>query len=567
MMKTRHIVYISFVILLAAACKREDFLDRFPLDAISEQTYFKNENDLKLYVNRLYDYLPVQRARNPTAEDSTDARSDNYAMGNINTFLSGQYVVPPSGGGWTISDWSNIRNVNFFLKRYNNAQIDQTIKNYYAGEARFFRALFYWDKVKRFGAVPWLSSDLSDTSSMALYGPRQPHKVVMDSVLADLNYAVSNTADATNTNFAGRITKDVALALKARICLWEGTFRKYHALGDDQNFLREAANAAETLMNSGRYQIYKTGNPSSDYYNLFIQEELKGNKEAILARRYIRNVSMHNLTRDISNVWPALTKNFVRSILMRDGRPTALSPLYQGDDTPDNEQMNRDPRYSQIIATRGFSFTNNADGTKDLMTLPRIPSVVTGYALIKNYSPDPLQWVQSQSTLDLFIFRYAETLLIFAEAKAELGEATQAVIDRTINEIRSRVGMANMVIANLVKDPQSDFPTLAVLLDEIRRERRIELVGEGLRFDDLLRWKAGKLIENPETILGMKLTPALRAQYPASQISNVQVNANNYIRVYPNITARVWNDKMYLYPIPTDQLTLNPALMPQNAGW
>lgn len=566
-MKTRHALYISVLVLLAAGCKKEDFLDRFPLDAISEETYFKNENDLKLYVNQFYDALPVQRTRDPLNDYGTDAQSDNYAMGNINQFLSGQYVVPASGGQWSVSGWANIRGVNFFLKRYNRAEMDPTIKNYYAGEARFFRALFYWEKVKMFGAVPWLSEDLTDTSSMALYGPRLPHKVVMDSVLADLNYAVANTADATNTNFAGRITKDVAQALKARICLWEGTYRKYHGLGDEQNFLREAVNAAGALMQSGRYDIYSTGHPESDYYNLFIQEELKGNKECILARRYIKNVSMHNLTRDISNTWPALSKDFVRSFLMDDGKPTALSSRYQGDDTPDNEKMNRDPRYPQIIATRGFSFTNNADGTKDLMTLPRIPAVVTGYALVKNYSPDPLQWVQSQSTLDLFIFRYAETLLIYAEAKAELGEANQTVIDQTINKIRDRVGMAHMVIANLVKDPNSDFPDLPVLLDEIRRERRIETVGEGLRFDDLLRWKAGKLIENPETILGMKLTPALRAQYPASQISSIQVNANNYIRVYPNVTNRVWNDKMYLYPIPTDQLTLNPALLPQNPGW
>lgn len=566
-MKTKKILYIVILLLPFIACKKEGFLDRFPLDAISEQTYFKNENDLKLYINRFYDNLPVQRTRDPLSDYGTDAQSDNYAMGNINQFLSGQYVVPPNGGGWSISDWAGIRNVNFFLKRYNRAVIDQTLKNYYGGEAHFFRALFYWEKVKRFGAVPWLSSDLTDTSLMALYGPRQPHKVVMDSVLADLDFAAGNAADATNSNFAGRITKDVALALKARICLWEGTFRKYHGLGDEQKFLREAASAAETLMNTGRYQIYKTGNPSSDYYNLFIQEELKGNKENILARRFIRDVSMHNLTRDISNVWPALTKNFVRSFLMRDGKPAALSTLYQGDNTLDDEQANRDPRFSQIIATRGFSFTNNTDGTKDLMTLPRIPGVVTGYALIKNYSPDPLQWVQSQSTLDLFIFRYAETLLIYAEAKAELGEADQTVINRTINEIRSRVGMANMVIANLVKDPDSDFPELPVLIDEIRRERRIELVGEGHRFDDLLRWKAGKLLENPETILGMKLTPALRSQYPASQVSNVQVNGNFYIRVYPNVASRTWNDKMYLYPIPTDQLTLNPALLPQNPGW
>lgn len=559
-MKTIHALYIFAGMLLLGACKKEDFLDRFPQDAISEPTYFKNENDLKLYLNRFYDALPIQRG-------NSEANSDNFAQSNRDVFLAGEYVVPATEGNWSYAGWANIRYVNYFLQRYNRAEMDATLKNNYAAEGRFFRALFYWDKVKRFGAVPWLNADLTDTSTAILFGPRQPHKQVMDSVLADLNFAVANAAEATNAQFAGRITKDVALALKARICLWEGTFRKYQALGDEQPYLRAAADAAELLINSGRYGIYKTGNPSRDYYNLFIQEELRGNTESIMAMRFIKDVSMHNLTRQISDVWPALTKNFVRSFLDKNGVPTALSPLYQGDETLDKEMIDRDPRFSQIIATRGFSFTNNPNGTRDEMTLPRIPGVATGYAAIKNYSPDPVQWNANQSTIDLFIFRYAETLLIYAEAKAELGEADQAVIDKTINKIRERVGMANMVIATLVKDPQSMFPALPVLLDEIRRERRIELVGDGFRFDDLLRWKAGALINNPETILGMKLTPALRAQYPANQVNNVQVDANFYIRVYPNIAARTWNDKMYLFPLPNNELTLNPALLPQNLGW
>lgn len=560
------IISISILsIIVFSACKKENFLDRFPQDAISEPTYFKNENDLKLFLNQFYDSLPVQ---SPSFQSLyNDFNSDNFAPGAINTFLASQSTVPASGGGWSQLDWSKIRNVNYFLQRYNRAEIDDATKGYYAGEAHFFRALFYWQKVQRFGAVPWIATDLTDTSSSLLYGPRLPHKVIMDSVLADLNFAVANAADATNTQFAGRITKDVAQALKSRICLWEGTFRKYWALGDEQPWLQEAVTASEALINSGRYAIYKTGNPSTDYYNLFIQEELKGNKEAILARRYIKDVNMQTTTRDISNVWPALSKNFVRSFLCTDGLPTSLSPLYKGDDSLDAEKMNRDPRFTQIIATRGFSFKNNTDGSKDLMTLPRIPSIVTGYGAIKAYSPDPAQWNINQSTLDLFIFRYAEVLLNYAEAKAELGQADQTVIDNSINKIRGRVGMIPMVIGALVKDPRSDFPALPVLLDEIRRERRIELIGEGFRYDDLVRWKAGKLIENPETILGMKLVPAIRAQYPATQISSIQVDANNYIRVYTNITARTWNDKLYLYPLPIDQLTLNPALAPQNPGW
>ena len=559
-MTRKHTLYICSLILLLAACKKEDFLDRFPQDAISEPTFFKNENDLKLYLNQFYDALPVQRG-------NSEANSDNFAQSSRDVFLAGEYVVPATDGNWSYSGWANIRNVNYFLQRYDRAQMDGTVKNYYVAEARFFRALFYWEKVKRFGAVPWLSQDLTDTSSAILYGPRQPHKQVMDSVLADLNFATANAAEGSNQQFKGRITKDVANALKARICLWEGTFRKYHGLGDETEYLRAAADAAEAVMITGRYGIWTTGNPDKDYYNLFIQEELKGNVEAILARRYIKDISMHNLTRQISDIWPALTKDFVRSFLDKNGVPTALSALYQGDETLDDEMADRDPRFSQIIATRGFVVTANPGGTDDVVTLPRIPGVVTGYAAIKNYSPDLAQWNANQSTLDLFIFRYAETLLIFAEAKAELGEADQAVINRTVNEIRSRVGMAPMIISALVRDPQSKFPGIPVLLDEIRRERRIELVGDGFRFDDLLRWKAGTLINNPETILGMKLTPAMRAQYPANQVSNVIVDGNFYIRVYNNITSRTWTDRMYLYPLPTNELTLNPALLPQNPNW
>ena len=274
-MKT--ILSITLLLIVAfSACKKEDFLDRFPQDAISEPTYFKNENDLKLYINQFYDSLPVQSPSFQSAYN--DFNSDNFAPAAIDQFLASQLTVPASGGGWSPASWAQIRNVNYFLQRYNRAEADATIKAAYAGEARFFRALFYWQKVKLFGAVPWLSKDLTDTSVTQLYGPRQPHTVIMDSVLADLNFAVANAAEATNTQFAGRITKDVAQALKARICLWEGTYRKYWGFDGNQTWLREAVTASEALINSGRYAIYKTGNPSTDYYNLFIQEELKGNK-------------------------------------------------------------------------------------------------------------------------------------------------------------------------------------------------------------------------------------------------------------------------------------------------
>lgn len=558
-MKSRFSVNYLIVItgLFLAACDNQ--LDLYPKDSLSEPTLFKNANDLKLYCNQFYQDLPVQNSFH------SDNNSDNQVPLDNDDFLYGSYIVPVTDGQW---GWGQIRSCNYFLQRYQRADADEATKNRYAAEARFFRAFYYWGKVKRFGAVPWLSTDLTDTSATLLYGPRTPHKQVMDSVLADLDFAVDNLPEL-NTVEAGRLHKYAALALKSRICLWEGTFRKYHGMGDESKYLEAAVDASEAIIQSGNYEIYSTGEPETDYYNLFIQDDLSKNKEAILPKLYILNVLTQNLTRELGESGTGFSKNFVRSFLCTDGLPTSLSPLYKGDDSLDAEVTNRDPRFRQLIATKGFVLLNNADGTKNIFNRPQIGTATapTGYMIVKALSPDPAQWNAAQSTLDLFIFRYAEILLNEAEAKAELGQCTQTVLDNTINKLRDRVGMPPMVLNSLVKDPRSDFPSLPVLLDEIRRERRVELAAEGFRFDDLMRWKAGRLIDNPETILGMKLLPSVRAQYPPNQVNSVQVNGDNYIRLYTSITARKWNDKMYLYPVPTQELTLNPNLAPQNPGW
>jgi hypothetical protein len=555
--KQLSIYLLAVTALLWMACNKK--LNLYPQDALSEPTFFKNTNDLALYANQFYQNLPVQNSF------QSEKNSDNQVPLNRDAFLSGTYTIPVTGGGW---DWSLIRNCNYFLQRYQRVDADTATLNKYAAEVRFFRALFYWQKVVQFGDVPWLGKDLTDTSISLLYAPKNPHKQVMDSVLVDLNFAVNNLPDPDEVE-DGRLHKYAALALMSRICLWEGTYRKYHSMGDETPYLNATVTASEAIINSNNYTIWSTGNPKTDYYNLFIQENLTDNKEAILPMVYIKNVLTQNLTRELGESGTGFSKNFVRSFLCTDGLPAALSPLYKGDDSLDAEAANRDPRFSQLIATKGFVLQNNADGTKNIFTRPQIGTATapTGYMIIKGLSPDPAQWNAAQSTLDLFIFRYAEVLLNEAEAKAELGQCTQTVLDKTINKLRDRVGMPHMSISSLVKDPKSDFPVLPVLLDEIRRERRVELAADGFRFNDLLRWKAGPLIQNPETILGMKLLPSVRAQYPASQVSSVQVDANNYIRLYTNITARVWNDKMYLYPIPTQELTLNPKLLPQNAGW
>jgi hypothetical protein len=565
-MRYTNIIYTAIVAgVIFTSCKKDSYLNRYPLSDVSPQNFFTSETDLQLYCNQYYTHLPVQNFLN------ADDNSDDKAPGKIDQFLAGTYTIPSSATN-TAWDFSFNRTLNFFLANYTAANISDSVKNIYVGETLFFRAMDFWNKVKTFGDVPYINTYITDTSTSELYGARMPHKQVMDSVLNDLNFAV-NHLPAPAAAADGRLNKFIALALKARICLWEGTYRKYRHLGDEAPFLQAALDASGQIISSGLYNIYTTGHPESDYYNLFIQEELRGNPEAIMPMRYLPVVLMNGIDRSLGEANDGYSKDFVRSFLCTDGLPAGMSPLYKGDDSLDAEIKNRDPRFHQMIATRGFVFLEG-----DTIRLPRIGTTVapTGYQPVKGRSSSIAAWNANASTYDFFIFRYAETLLVYAEAKAELanqagGSFSQADLDMSINLLRDRVGMAHLKM-NAPVDPAlaAKYPlvtgSLQNVILEIRRERRVELASEGFRFDDLNRWQAGNVIDNPETILGMKLLPSVRAQYPPNQVSSIVTDANYYIRIYPNITARKWNDKMYLYPIPIQEITLNPSIK-QNDGW
>ncbi|WP_407484658.1 RagB/SusD family nutrient uptake outer membrane protein [Elizabethkingia miricola] len=559
----KQFIYTAAVLALVSlsSCKQDNFLDRAPQDKPTEDILFKTENDLRLYNNQFYETLPVEYS-------SQDSQSDNQVPNSVNSFLAGTDQVPGSGGGWSAGDWSNIRACNYFLRKNNDPQLDQNIKNKYNAEVRFFRAMYYWDKVVRFGDVPIYETYLNENSP-ELYNPRDPHKKVMDFVLKDLDFAVANLPDPTTEN---RVHKYAALALKARVALWEGTFRKYHSLGDAEVFLQAAADASLQIINSNRYEIFSTGRPDADYNSLFIQDDLSKNRESILSRIFITNINTTNYSRGAGN-GDGYSKDLINAYLCTDGKPISVSPLYAGDDTPENEVKNRDPRYPQTIATPGYIMFINENGSTTKLERPNLgtSATSTGYQIIKGRSSDAKLQNANQDNIDRFIFRYAEVLLNYAEAKAELGQLTQDVLDISINKLRKRVGMPDMSLASLTPDPNTPFPGISLPLQEIRRERRVELAGDGFRFKDLLRWRAGELINNPKTIQGMKLTDAYKATYPKdangkSQVDNVLLDAQGNVRVYPNITARAWDNKMYLYPLPKDQLLLNKSFK-QNPGW
>ncbi len=549
------------VFLSLTACKNDDFLDRYPPDAFTEPTYFKTDSELRIFANIYYELLPQ------SILFSNDNNSDNMVPRAMDIFLSGFYTLPATGGGWSHSDWNTIRNCNFFLENYHRAE--GINKERYAGEMRFFRALFYWEKVVKFGDVPLIIKKVDDTSP-EIYGPRESRKKVMSQVLDDLDFAIANLPEKEDAE-SGRLHKDAALALKSRIALWEGTFRKYHGLGDEQEMLEAAVDASEKLMSSGVYSIYSTGNPQSDYKDLFVQENLSSNSEAIMHRSYVRGLNTHNYGRISGRNSNGCSKDFVESYLFTDGKPIGTTSFTYDDTHPAKEVLNRDPRYAQTIATPGYVKTRSETGLFPdvVMTLPSIGTIETntGYWFIKGRSSNSSQQEAFNGDIDPFIFRYAEVLLNYAEAKYELGTLTQVDLDKSINKIRDRVAMPHLTMSAEADPNAVDYGyTVAPLLYEIRRERRVELVGEGFRFNDILRWKAGNLITNLKTIKGIKVNDALKAEYNSLVVYYLSYDSEGYLAPYTIFpTGRTWDDKMYLYPIPTDQLVL--AGYQQNPGW
>ena len=397
------------------------------------------------------------------------------------------------------------------------------------GEIRFFRALQYFSKVMTYGDVPWLEEDLN-TDSEELYGPRTPRNEVVQHIIEDLDFAIEWLPEGRVSSSDNRLTADVARHIKARVCLYEGTYYKYHTdLGYEyEDLLQQAVEASDELINSGNYSIYSTGDPEHDYYNMYILEDKSSLSEAILYIDYEDPLRLHNWGHGAWEANTGFSKDFIDSYLYADGLPKSLTSYPTDDATIEEEFANRDPRLKQMVLNNEFFEGNSA-------------FVADGIA-----------------------YRYAETLLINAEAKAELGDIDQTDLDNTINVLRDRVGMPHLTLDVGFTDPDwPDYGTdISPLLQEIRRERRIELAGEGFRWNDLCRWKAGELLENPMTYVGKKVTTGTHADegyaivYSSYTNSDLSIGAN----------SRQWDDKMYLLPIPTNELQLNPELE-QNPGW
>ena len=592
----KNIILYSFIALLSGTAGCSDMLDEYPLDAISPETYYNNADELRSATNQFYGMFPG------AASGYTES-ADVVCTFNLPAEVQGIRTVPTSGGGW---NWEYLRAVNFYLSHSVRCD-DVDAREHFDGIARFFRAYFYFEKVKRFGEVPWFDRELSSTDP-ELFRPRDSRDFIMDKILDDLTYAINNISDKKDLY---NVTHWTALALKSRICLFEGTYRKYHGIPGYEKFLDECATASKLFIDNAPYAIYKTG--AQPYRDLFSSMNAI-EEEVILARDYDRaqNVMHEANANTLSPTYgrPGMNKKIVNSYLMTNGDRFTDQPGYETMQYYD-EMQNRDPRLTQTVVGPGYMRINS-----DKVESPNFSSSTTGYQIIK-WVTDASGDGYMGSSNDYILFRAAEVYLNYAEAKAELGTLTQEDLKISIKKIRDRVGMPNidMLAANANPDPylcapETGYrnvtgPNKGVIL-EIRRERTIELCLEGHRYYDIIRWKEGKMFEQP--FLGMYFPGLTQGsgdnRYDVFDMNDGTVgdgekvdiciytgkkpSVRNIRKFYKlgeefvltdgdkgNIIChdiekepRQWNEERdYFFPIPTTERSLTNGALTQNPGW
>lgn len=582
---------ISFVCLLSFLISGCNYLDTEPGDVISSDHFWETSNAaaLEQYCNLYYPKL-IKGHGDPLSWNlgsmiSSEFQSDNLLSAGPSAITFGQNLTLTSSSDW---DWSIVRGCNAFLENYQKSPASDTDKKKYAGEILFFKAMDYFNKVRLFGDVPWYDKTLNKNDT-ELFKGRDPRAVVMQNILTTIDQAIEFLPRKTKVY---RVSRDAALLLKARICLYEGTWRRYRGVEGDVEYLEKAYDAAGKLMEYG-YSLYKGTGTEDSYFDLFIQDNYDENPEVILSREYEPAINMgHNVPNYIPNSEMGMSRDcFEEYLCSKTGKPISICGCHNPDMGYIAEMKNRDGRLLQTICLpekdskyARYLFRNDNGSIKG--GAPNIFSILpgsdkrtfygascTGYAMCKFYKASEHLIGNHKGGIDCPVMRYAEVLLIRAEAGAELGKDPE--LDQTINALRSRVGFNIKLTENPIEDPDlaAKYPNVQGanknLIREIRRERRIELFAEGYRWDDVCRWNVGEVVYNRER-RGAKMDPNL---YTAKEIAiireQVGFDKDGFITPYTKRSPYTMNFKAknYLYNIPLNEISLNPNLLPQNPGW
>jgi hypothetical protein len=599
-MKKHTIIIVILLATLSFGCKKS-FLNQLPQTALTVPTTFINYTGFQTYAWSFYSVFP---GYGTTAVLTNDVNSDLFLIsvaGSSSNWIWQRIIVPLTDANYS-TPYANIRSINIMLDNIDNSSLSTVDKNHWRSVGYFFRAYNYMNLLNLYGDVPYIYTTATDTSTAVLYQPRASRDVVAQNILNELTYAAQNikaAGDGANT-----INTNVVLALISRFGLREGTWRKYHALANANTYLQASADASAKLM---------TAFPTlqANYDLDFNSSNLAGAPGIILYKYYALNQIMNGFATDeMGSGGPHidLTKAAADLFLMTDGQTRFTSPLFAGDHSPFTEFRNRDKRLYYIVpppykvtipnatSTTYTPTSNPADaeyfpvmaGISDPMhkTLPTVNepdllvvgqepnfkdapangqantiSTYTGYRFYKFANRQRANISAGQSVSNAPIFRMGEVLANYAEAMYELGLFTQTVADQTVNKLRDRGGVAHLDLSNIPNDPTRDAQ-IAPALWEIRRERAVELMGEGFRYDDLRRWKKMDYATNIK--LGRYITKGV--DVPSTAIIPILNGASAGYISYEGQPPVPWPDYYYLYPIPTQEITLNPKIK-QNPGW
>lgn len=558
-MKHIHItIRILFMVtILCIGC--QDNLDLVSQDSITDATFWKTAADFKLAANNLYYGL------NGFGEEDTES---DIAFNNPNGVSNGSYQPSETSDQWNDS-YSYIRSANKILEQ--GATFEDADTKRYVAEAKFFRAWYYWRLMRIYGGVPLITKVLN-TNETALFSPRSSRTEIADFILKDLAEAKADLpqqADLSGDDL-GRITQGAALSLAARVALFEGTWAKFHNDGNAAKYLDLAITASAEVINSGQYSLY-TGSGAQSYRYLFI-EAGDDSHEVILDRRYARNIFGHDAPYmyDADGYNP--TRKLADMYLDENGLPISNpASVFHGYATFDSEFADRDPRMTMTMIVPGTLTNRVFWPITKVANWPDAPqrNFNTGYILYKYMSEDPIANNSGRNgdnsffDFDRHLIRYAEVLLIYAEATFEKNEAiADADLDQSINLLRDRVNMPHLTNGFVGANGLN-------MREEIRRERTIELALEGSRYDDLRRWKTAET-ELPQDIKGIKIVGTdwqTRTPYN-DPIYQSKVDANGFLI---SESGRAFNPlKHYWQPLPTKEVAFylsSGYVLQQNVGW
>lgn len=582
---------LSAGLLLATAVSFsscDDFLTRDPQDTVTDvPSFWNNEENLRTSFLDYYTYFfPGYRSSWERADNFAETNVADWTDDNAQEVATLFTKVAPTtdADNW---NFKKIRNMNLLLSRIQSSTLGEEAKNHWSGVARLFRAMEYAKLVQKFGDVPYYDAVLGSTDNEQLYRARDPRTTVMDKVNEDLAFACANIRVNDGTKGL-TVNRAVAQGFASRIMLFEGTWQKYHTNNTAKaaEYLKAAKDYAAALMQTNAYSI------APSYKSLTTSEDLAGNPEIIMYRSYVENVVMHSLMsfQNTEMEMSSPSRSFIDAFLTKNGLPIhqAGNTDYKGKEFA-KEIQNRDPRLADNIDEESGLRLNGVAAVY----------AASGYYANRYVNKDLINkpgGMSSTNTTDAPVMKLNEVMLNYIEAAAELADLgqytlTQADFDKTINAIRDRqstqmphvtlAGNALKVNGVEINDPDRDA-TVKPIIWEIRRERRVELAYEGLRFNDLRRW--GKL-EYADMVKNKKLNMGAwinKADYPENadalakitlcdENGNIVTGNEGYIMPITEVAKmRQMADKDYLYPIPVDQITMYEThgfKLTQNPGW